>query len=468
MAEAKKKCIGFKSDFIMIMTLALPTIIEQALQTIVQYTDTAMVGRLGADASAAVGLTTSITWLVNSPMFAAGIGVLACTARFSGSRDMESLRKTGVQALYLVLIVGITEGVLFTAASSHIPGWLGAESSIQKEAGLYFTIVSLPMLFRASNLILSSALRGVKDMKTPMKVNLLINLMNIILNYFFIYETRTVCAAGIEFTMPGAGLGVAGAAAATAISQTAGGILMFAAFMRNKKIGIRTGTLKWDGDIMRRCVFIGIPVALERICVSLGHVTFTSFVTQLGTTAFASHSIAMTAEQAFYIPGYGMQAAASTLVGNAVGERNAAKLKKVSKQLMMIAFCMMTVTGALLFMFPQPLMRLFTPDEQVIKGGVAVLRIVALSEPVFGVVIMLEGIFNGAGDTKMPFVISMVSMWGVRLVSTWVCIHRFGLGLNAVWLCMVADNVCRFILLTAKYRHWKIYRTMCSETAKNG
>lgn len=465
---AEKKYAGLKADVVMIMTLALPTIIEQALQTVVQYTDTAMVGRLGASASAAVGLTTSITWLVNSPMFAAGIGVLACTARFWGSKDKEAVRMTGVQALYLVLIVGVTEGILFTAASSHIPGWLGAEASIQKEAGLYFTIVSLPMLFRASNLILSSALRGVKDMKTPMKVNLLINLMNIVLNYFLIYETRTIIAAGIKMTMPGAGLGVAGAAAATAISQTAGGILMFAAFMRNDKIGVRTGKLKWNSDIMKRCVFIGIPVALERLCVSLGHVTFTSFVTHLGTTAFASHSIAMTAEQAFYIPGHGMQAAASTLVGNAIGEKDAAKLKKVSKQLIMIAFCMMTFTGALLFIFPQPLMRLFTPDAQVIKGGVTVLRIVALSEPVFGVVIMLEGIFNGAGDTKMPFVISMVSMWGVRLVSTWICIHVFGLGLTAVWLCMIADNVCRFILLTAKYRHWKIYRTICPEAVING
>lgn len=451
---------GFGTDIKMILLLALPTIIEQALQTIVQYADTAMVGRLGADASAAVGLTTSVTWLVNAPMFAAGIGVLACMARFWGSKDGPSVTKTGGQALFLVLIVGVAEGFVFTAASSHIPAWLGAEEHIRPAAAAYFTIISLPMLFRASNIILSSALRAVKDMKTPMKVNLLVNGMNIVLNYFLIYETRQIFIGSRAVTVVGAGLGVAGAAAATALSQTLGGILMFIAFMRNTRLNMCSEKLRFDKDIMTRCVVIGIPVALERMCVCLGHVTFTGLVTKLGTVAFASHSIALTAEQAFYIPGYGMQAAASTLVGNAIGERDAHKLKKVSGQLMQLAFWLMTATGLLLFSFPRWLMGLFTPDAAVIEGGIIILRLVALSEPIFGVVIMLEGIFNGAGDTRMPFVISLVSMWGVRIASTWLCVNVFHLGLTAVWLCMIADNVCRFILLTIKYKRWKIYKAL--------
>lgn len=449
-----------KRELLMIMTLALPTIVEQLLQTVVQYTDTAMVGRLGANASAAVGLTTSVTWLVNAPMYAAGIGVLACIARFSGSGDSASVKKTGAQALYLVLIVGMAEGILFSAASFQIPVWLGAQPEIRRDAAVYFLIVSLPMLFRAANVILGSALRGVKDTKTPMKVNILVNVMNIILNYFLIYETRMISVGSLSIPMIGAGMGVAGAAAATAISQTTGGILMFRAVRRNEALAAGRGELGWDKEIMRRCISISVPVAMERVCVSLGHVTFTSLVTRLGTTALASHSIALTAEQAFYIPGYGMQAAASTLVGNAIGENDGSKLRKVSREFIAIAFCMMTVTGALLFIFPEPLMGLFTPDEAVIAGGVSVLRLVAVSEPLFGVIIMLEGIFNGAGDTKMPFVISMVSMWGVRITSAWFCVNVAHLGLNAVWLCMIADNVCRFVLMTVRYSRWKVYRLM--------
>lgn len=452
------KKVALKRDLMLIMTLALPTIVEQALQTIVQYTDTAMVGRLGAGASAAVGLTTSVTWLVNSPLFAAGVGVLACISRAEGAGDRETVQKTGMQAVILALMTGLAEGVIFTAVSPFLPGWLGADADIQKEAGMYFTIVSLPMVFRASNIVLSSALRGVRDMKTPMKVNLLVNGLNIVLNFIFIYETRTVTLGSFSLPVFGAGLGVIGAAAATAVSHTLGGILMFAALFKNEKIQLKHKKIRLYPLIMRQCVSIGIPVALERVFTSLGHVTFTSFVTRLGTVAFASHTIALTAEQAFYIPGYGMQAAASTIVGNAIGEKDKHKLKRMSWLLILAAVAIMTVTGALLFLFPGPLMRLFSQDEAVIQGGMTVLRLVALSEPMFAVVIMLEGIFNGAGDTRMPFVYTMISMWGVRIVSTYICVYILHLNLTAVWCCMIADNVCRFCLLGRRFLHWKLYK----------
>lgn len=179
---------------------------------------------------------------------------------------------------------------------------------------------------------------------------------------------------------------------------------------------------------------------------------FTRLVTSLGTTVFAAHSIALTAEEAFYIPGYGMQSAATTLTGNAVGARDEKKLRHTSSLLLLLSFSFMTITGSLLFLLATQMMQLFTPDAEVIRLGASALRIVALSEPIFGISIILEGIFNGAGDTKHPFLYSLFSMWGIRIVGTFLCVHFFHLGLNAVWLCMVADNVCRGILLTVRYR----------------
>ena len=175
------------------------------------------------------------------------------------------------------------------------------------------------------------------------------------------------------------------------------------------------------------------------------------------STALAAHSLALTAEQAFYIPGYGMQAAAATLCGNALGARDGKRLRDVARTSVLLAAGVMAVTGSILFLFPGFMMSLFTPDEQVIELGQSVLRIVAVSEPVFGASIILEGVFDGIGDTRTPLVISIATMWGVRILATYICVNWLHLGLTAVWCCMVADNVARGALLSARYvrGRWK-------------
>lgn len=450
----------FWQDMRMMMALAMPVIIEQILQTAVQYADTAMVGRLGADASAAVGLTTSVNWLVNSLLMGAGVGILASVARASGAGDEKKVQETAMQAVILALIVGTAETVIFVSVSRRLPVWLGAEPQIWEEAGRYFFIISLPVLFRAVNIIFSSALRGVKDTKTPMIVNLCVNILNIVLNFVLIYESRMMAVGNMEIKIFGAGFGVAGAAAATAISQTIGGIVMGIVFMKNRRFGLRGHKIHYKREVMRQCINIGIPVAMERSMTCLGHVVFTGLVTSLGTVPFAAHSIALTAEQAFYIPGYGLQGAVSTVVGNTIGEKDAKKLKRLSWMFIGTSFVLMLVMGTVLFIFARQMMGLFTRDTAVIAAGTTVLKIVAVSEPVFGVMIIMEGIFQGAGDTKMPFVFSLVTMWGVRICSTFVGIHYFDFSLSAVWICMVADNICRCTLMVIRFMRWKVYKMM--------
>lgn len=215
---------------------------------------------------------------------------------------------------------------------------------------------------------------------------------------------------------------------------------------------------------MHSMLSLALPIALNRLATCLGQVVFTRLVTSLGTTVFAAHSIALTAEEAFYIPGYGMQSAATTLTGNAIGARDKKKLKHTSSLLILLSFAFMTITGSLLFLLATQMMQLFTPDAEVIRLGASALRIVALSEPIFGISIILEGIFNGAGDTRHPFLYSLFSMWGIRIVGTFLCVHFFQLGLNAVWLCMVADNVCRGILLAIRYRRHSLMPISISES----
>lgn len=435
----------------LICTLAWPSIVEQALQTTVLYVDSAMVGQLGANASASVGLTTTVNWLINSPSFAMGIGVLAAISFYSGSKDWDKAKKTAVQSIIITLILGIFMGVITLSISPFLPGWLGAAPEIQRDASLYFAIICLPMIFRTASIVFGAALRATGDMKTPMIINLIMNLINVVLNFFLIYGNQTINIGPFHINTHGAGLGVSGSAIAAAIAYCVSGSLMFLALYKNKIISPKGEKIKLDKPIMKRCIRVGFPVTIERVVTCLGHVVFASLVTRLGTIAFAAHSIALTAEEAFYIPGYGIQTAASTLAGNALGERNEKKLHDISVTIMGITVTIMIITGAILFMFPEAMMSIFINDPEVVKIGSSVLRIVAISEPMFGALIILEGVFNGIGDTKTPVILSIISMWGVRILSTFICINVFKLGLNAVWICMVADNMFRFVVLFTRF-----------------
>lgn len=433
--------------------LAWPAIVQEALNVVVTYVDTAMVGALGASASAAVGLTSTVGWLVSSIAVAFGIGILSVCAQADGAHDHQRLQMAGQQAFFMTLIVGVILTVICLMISPYLPIWLNGDPSIHKNASAYFMIISLPLLLRSSVLILSSALRGVSDMKTPMLINLYMNFINIVLNFLLIYPSREIFGVMI----PGAGLGVIGAAIATAISFTAGGILMFVRYYRNPIFDfIHTG-FHYHATVFKDCLRIGIPVVMERSVICLGQVAFSSLIAQLGVIQFAAHTIAIQAEQAFYIPGYGFQSAAATMVGNAVGEQNKKKIKQVTYLICSMTFVLMLIAGIVLFVFAENLMNLFTPDPQVIVLGTLVLRIVSISEPIYGVLVILEGTFNGMGDTKAPFIYSLITMWGIRVLGTWLMINVFHLNLEFVWVMMVCDNVMRCLLLSRRFLsdQWK-------------
>ena len=444
-----------KALFLTIVTLAWPTLVEQFLQTLVQYIDAAMVGQIGAEATATVGMSTSVTWLVNGPLLAMGIGFMAYISKAMGAEKMELVRRASVQSIIITILMGVGVGFLTLLVSPVLPVWMGVEKNIRHDASLYFAMICLPMLFRSAIIIFGAVLRAVGNTKTPMLVNVSMNIINIFLNFLFIYDTRVIKAAGQCVKIFGFGYGAVGAGMATAVSFVIGGIFMTISLYKNTYVSPRGYKIRPEKEILTPCVRVGFPVALERIATCLGHVVFSSLVTELGTVAFAAHSIALTVEQAFYIPGYGMQTAAATLAGNMIGARDQKKLYEVTRLLLVIILVIMTVSGATLFLLAPQLLALFTKDSRVIALGAGVLRMVAVSEPLFGVLVILEGIFNGVGDTVRPFYYALFSMWGVRIFFTFLCVHLFHLGLYAVWASMIANNVCLATLFILRYRRGK-------------
>lgn len=436
-----------------ILSLALPTMLEQFLATAVQYIDTAMVGTLGTHATAAVGATATVNWLINGTVSAIGVGFLSYISKACGAGDRDRAKRAAAQAVLVTLIVGIGFTVLALVLSTRVPVWMRADPSIQELASQYFFVMYTPMLARSAILLFGNLFRAVGDSKTPMRVGLMVNLINVAGNMLLIYPTRVWHG----LTLYGAGWGVVGAAAASAAAYFVGGIVITAALWRHPRISPRGFSLKPESAILRPCLQVALPNALQRFATSLGYVAFAAMVNSLGETATAAHTIANTVESAFYVPGYGMQMAAATLAGNALGAGEHKKINHLAGMLLTLEVAMMVVSGGLLFLFAPNMMGLFSADAAVIALGAVVLRMVAVSEPFYGVSIILEGMMQGMGQTMLPFVIGVTGMWGVRIVGTFLCTQIFGMGLISAWACMIAHNLLIFVLLTACYRtgRWK-------------
>ncbi|MBO4837522.1 MAG: MATE family efflux transporter [Clostridia bacterium] len=426
-----------------IVALAWPTMLEQAMNTAVQYVDAAMVGRLGAQATAAVGATTTINWMIGSTVSALGVGFLSFIARAFGAGDRQRAARVSGQAVLAVLAAGLLFTVLPLSLSRRVPVWMQAAPEIRGQASEYFFILYTPMLLRAASIVFGTALRAAGDTRTPMRVGVVMNLVNVTLNYLLIYPTHSVG----PLTVPGAGLGVRGAAVASAAAYAVGGLGVTRALWRHPVISPRGQRLRPDWEILGPCLRVALPAALQRFGTSFGYVAFAAMINALGTVPLAAHSIANTVESAFYIPGYGMQTAAATLTGNALGAGDRKRLRDLAGMLLTLEAAMMVLSGTLLFLFAPGMMALFTPDAAVIALGAGVLRMVALSEPFYGVAIILEGMLQGAGDTVTPFFFNIAGMWGVRILGTFVCTRVLGLGLKAAWGCMIAHNLLLFLLL---------------------
>ncbi len=424
-----------------LVVLSIPTMIEEILTTLMQYVDTAMVGHLGEQATAAVSVTTSIGWLAGSIGYSFGAAVLALISRAYGASDQKRGARLAGQSMFLTIAIGVILGVVSIVLSPFIPVWMGAEEAIRGQASLYFTIISIPMVFRVSSAILGSAVRATQNTKTPMLISVFSNILNVVLNYFLIYT---------------AGLGVTGAAIATAVSFTAGGLLDMILFLRTDFFFPERGKkilagMRPDPKTLREICVLGVPVMGTSVVSTLGYVVFAGMVSGMGTTIFAAHSIAVTAEEIFYIPGYGLRTATSALVGAAIGEKNEWKFSAYCRISVALTVGMMFLSGLVLFFIAKPLMSLFTPSAAVVEIGSEMLKLVAFSEPFFGLMVVMQGILYGMGRTKYAFFAEAISMWGVRILFTYLVVHVWHLSLREVWYCMIACNVCKAVLLTLPF-----------------
>ena len=452
--EHRRLPFGSMTDKSMLMTilaLAWPTMLEQFMQTAVQYIDTAMVGTLGTQATAAVGSTATVNWLISSTISAVGVGFLSYIAKAQGANQQKSARRAVSQAVLITVILGIFFTIVTTSLSGLVPVWMQVEPAIRAMSSKYFLILYLPMLPRAASIIFGTVLRSAGDTKSPMKIGVFVNLINVALNFLLIYPVREISFLSLDFTLWGAGLGVIGAAIASASAFTAGGICITFVLWRHPRISPRGERFLPDLQILRPCMRVALPNMLQRFGTSLGYVAFAAMINSLGEDSTAAHTIANTVESAFYIPGFGMQTAAATLAGNAYGANDCRRMKSLASMFIPLEILLMIFSGACLFLSAPALMGIFSANDTVIGLGSTVLRMVAVSEPFYGFSIIIEGFMMGVGRTKTPFIYNIIGMWMVRIAGTFLCTQLLGLNLISAWACMIAHNLLLFVLFLICY-----------------
>ncbi len=453
-----------------VLALAFPTMIEQIMVTFVQYVDTAMVGNLGPNATAAIGVSTSTIWLLNGLLNAGAVGFSVQVAQHIGANDIEKAKSVIRQSVSFVILFGGFIALLGFTLSFFLPTLLGAQEDVRAQATQYLAVMALAMPFNFCILMLSAIIRCSGDTKTPMFLNLLINAINVSCNFLFIYETNTYNILGIDITIWGAGLGVMGAALGSAVSLFVVSMLyLYLIFFKYKKLKINIREdFKFKSDCIKIMLRLGIPVALERSMMSVAQITMTFLITSMGTVAIAANHLAVTAEAICYLPAFGVATAGTALVGQSMGANRKDIALRCGRVVYAIGVIVMTLGGIFIFTFAEPLITFFSDDAQVIEIGAQMLRIVAFAQPCFGLAISMTGSFRGAGDTKVPFIIALCTMWGVRIVASFALAPFFGLA--GIWVAMTIEIIVRGLLYLFRFeqKKWMNIKLIKEEPTKEG
>lgn len=426
----------------LIVSLSIPSILAQISATIMFFIDASMVGHLGAKASASIGLVETTGWLIGGLMSAANMGFSVQVAHFIGANDFEAARRVLRQSLVCCLGWALLISLVSLVISPYLPYWLGGTAEIARDASLYFAVFGASCIFFQLEGLAGSMLKCSGNMKIPSLLNIGMCVMDVVFNYLFIYIL---------------GLGVMGAALGTGLAMlVTAGLMLYFLLVRSKMLSLigRSGSFLPQSDTVSTAFKIGAPMGLQHLLMGSAQMVSTLIVAPLGTIAIAAHSLAITVESLCYMPGFGIAEAATTLVGQGIGAGQQLLTRSFARMSVALGIVVMTFMGVLMWVFAPQLMAIMSPVDEVIALGAVVLRIEAWAEPMFAAAIVVNGIFVGAGDTIIPAMMSLASMWGVRLTLAATLAPK--LGLKGVWMAMAMELTFRgAVFLVRLFKgHW--------------
>ena len=416
----------------LIVGLSIPSMLAQISTVLMFFIDASMVGHLGAEASASIGLIESTTWLIGSLLSAAATGFSVQVAHFIGANDFVKARQVFRHALICGLAFSVFLSLIGVGIHSHLPYWLGGGADIASASSGYFLIYSLVLpfvyLYHTSEMMLKSA----GNMHTPSVMAVLVCICDVLFNYIFIY----ICK-----------LGVVGAAMGTALAYICISLPnLYLSACKNRMLNLRQDHVRfhWVKEYVQRACKISIPIAIQNILMSGVQIVSTMIVAPLGNIAIAAHSFAITAESLCYMPGYGIGDAATTLVGQTHGAGRIDLCKNFAYMTVGLGMLVMALMGVIMYVFAPEMIGVLSPVEAIRELGTTCLRIEAFAEPFFAASIVTYCVCVGAGDTFKPAAINLGTMWLVRLTLAYGLSQSYGL--EGVWIAMATELTFRGVL----------------------
>ena len=426
--------------FNLIIQLSIPSILAQVTTVLMFYIDAGMVGSLGAEPSAAIGLIEPATWLIFSLVSAVTMGFSVQVSHFIGANDFPKARAVMRHGYVFGLCFSLLMLLIAFLIGPRLPIWLGGGTDIQHDAMVYFLIFSCITPFHLIEYMSGAMLKVAGDMRRPSMMAILMCVLDVIFNYFLIFPTRTISLFGIELTMPGFGAGVAGAALGSLLAFVCVALpLAYYAIFRSPILAWKQDIerFSWRWQYIWNALKISAPMGLQYLLMNGAQLISTMIVAPLGNVAIAAHSFAITAESLCYMPGYGISEAATTLVGQSVGADRRDLHRSFAWMTVFLGMIVMAFMGVVMYIFAPEMIGLLSPVTAIQDLGTSVLRIEAFAEPFFAAAIVAYSVCVGAGDTLKPSMINLGSMWLIRLTLAYCLASQYGL--RGVWFAMAVE-----------------------------
>lgn len=438
--DIKREWRRNKKVFAAIMAIALPAIADLFVQTLLGFFDMIMVGKLGPVAISSVGVGNAPVQAVIPVFFAISIGTTAIVSRAFGSDNKKEGKNSMAQSIILSVPFSIIIAGLLLVFGGNILSLVGrADDMDLVRTTEYYRAVVMGLPFLCFNVVFAAAYRSTSKSTISMVANLISVISNVILNYLFI------------FTL---GFGVLGAGIATTIARGIVTVIYIVLTLFTDKfwVSIPFSALKYDRNMIKRILKVGIPAAIEQGIFRIGMLIFEMMVISLGTMAYTSHKIALTAESFSFNMGFGFSVAGTALVGQQLGKNSPKNAERDAKATTLLALCAMSAFGLTFFILPGTIIAMFTKEPAIREMATGALRLVSICQPFLAVSMVLSGCLRGAGDTKAVLLITSLGMYLIRIPLTYLFLYKLDTGLLGAWVVMSIDLGFRSI---ACYRTFK-------------
>ncbi len=420
----------------LVSLLGLPAMMGQLSTIAMQYIDAMMVGQLGAVATASIGLVSSSTWLCSDVCAALGHGFAVLVAHHIGASNNERAREVMKQGMLVCFGVALCVGALCVGIHGHLPVWLGGAEDVAPLASSYFLIWGMTLPVMQLMFLSNSMLRCSGNMSVPFALGVVMCALDAVFNLLLIPRW-----------------GVAGAAWATFLACVVVTVASVAyLFVRSPELSLagRWGGLRLERDVMRRGFGIAVPMAVEHAMFCCAQIAGTLIVAGLGTVAIAANAFGIVVESLCYMPGFGIGEAATTLIGQSYGAGRRDLIRSFSVMTVVLGMAVMGIMGVVIYVYAPELMSAMTPDTLVRAEGAGALRIEAFAEPMYAASIVVYYIFMGLGDTLVPCVMNLASIWLIRIPLAAVLAGT--MGLRGVWLAMCLELNVRGLMFLVRLK----------------